>query len=75
MVGGARLPPDFLSLCVCWFFPYIWRKLFPTRVVEIRLLDSNRNTENIVTIHLDRKDGKKIVDLIEEATLEDNAKK
>jgi hypothetical protein len=53
----------------------IWRKLFPTRVVEIRLLDSNRNTENIVTIHLDRKDGKKIVDLIEEATLEDNAKK
>ncbi|HFO2762558.1 TPA: hypothetical protein ACHJKB_005557 [Klebsiella variicola] len=52
----------------------IWRKLFPTRVVEIRLLDSNRNTENIVTIHLDRKDGKKIVDLIEEATLEDNAK-
>ncbi|QNE49255.1 hypothetical protein [Klebsiella michiganensis] len=53
----------------------LWRILFPTKVVEIRFLDSNQKIENIVTIQLDRKDGKKIVDLIEEATLEDNAKK
>lgn len=53
----------------------LWRRLFPTRVVEIRFLDANHKIENIVTIQLDRKDGKKIVDLIEEATLEDNAKK
>ncbi|EPR9646186.1 hypothetical protein L1C42_27620 [Klebsiella pneumoniae] len=53
----------------------LWRRLFPTRFVEIRFLDSNRKIENKVTIQLDRKDGKKIVDLIEEATLEDKAKK
>ncbi|HBM2903211.1 TPA: hypothetical protein LVL13_004468 [Klebsiella oxytoca] len=53
----------------------LWRRLFPTRVVEIRFFGSNHKIENIVTIQLDRKDGKKIVDLIEEATLEDNAKK
>ncbi|HBW4601538.1 TPA: hypothetical protein ME601_004212 [Klebsiella pneumoniae] len=53
----------------------LWRRLFPTRVVEIRFLDSTHKIENTVTIQLDRKDGKKIVDLIEEATLEDNAKK
>ncbi|EMY3087150.1 hypothetical protein [Raoultella ornithinolytica] len=53
----------------------LWRRLFPTKVVEIRFFDSNQKIENIVTIQLDRKDGRKIVDLIEEATLEDNAKK
>jgi len=52
----------------------LWRQLFPTRNVEIRLLDQQHHLIKSVTIKLDRRDGKKIVDLIEEATAKGSTK-
>ncbi|MCU6680672.1 hypothetical protein M8320_01410 [Leclercia sp. H6W5] len=46
----------------------LWRKVFPTRIVELRFYSANRSLEKTVTLHLDQEDGKKIVDLIDDAT-------
>ena len=52
----------------------IWRHLFPTRKVEIRMLDSERRPLKTVVIKIDGSDGKKIIDLIEEASTKGSAK-
>lgn len=46
----------------------LWRKVFPTRVVEIRFYNANRSLKKTVTLRLDQENGKKIVDLIDDAT-------
>lgn len=53
----------------------IWRHLFPTREVEIRLLDNDHQPVKTVTITLDKKSRKSVVDLIEEAKAKDSAKR
>ena len=44
------------------------RKIFPTKIVELRFYSAERMLEKTITIHLDAKDGKKIVELIDDAT-------
>lgn len=46
----------------------LWRKLFPTKIVELRFYTSEHTLEKTVTLHLDTEEGKKIVDLIDDAT-------
>lgn len=53
----------------------LWRKVFPTRIVEIRFYSANRSLEKTVTLRLDQEDGKKIVDLIDDATNHGHSKK
>lgn len=53
----------------------IWRQLFPTRKVEIRMLDTDRKVIKTLTIKLDGKDRKRVIDLIEEASSTGAAKK
>ncbi|QWW78027.1 hypothetical protein KQ929_12140 [Leclercia pneumoniae] len=52
----------------------IWRQLFPTRKVEIRMHDSEHRLIKTLTIKLDGSEGKKVVDLIEEAKSKVSAK-
>lgn len=53
----------------------LWRKVFPTRIVELRFYRANRSLEKTVTLRLDQEDGKKIVDLIDDATNHGHSKK
>lgn len=53
----------------------LWRKVFPTRIVELRFYSANRSLEKTVTLRLDQEDGKKIVDLIDDATNHGHSKK
>lgn len=53
----------------------IWRQLFPTRKVEIQMLDPDRKIIKSLTIKLDGKDRKRVIDLIEEARSTGAAKK
>ncbi|MEZ2378887.1 hypothetical protein [Enterobacter sp. RCC_40] len=53
----------------------LWRKVFPTRIVELRFYSENRSLEKTVTLRLDQEDGKKIVDLIDDATNHGHSKK
>jgi len=52
----------------------IWRQLFPIRKVEIRMHDSERRLIKTLTIKLDGKDGKRVIDLIEDASSKGSAK-
>ena len=53
----------------------LWRKVFPTKVVELRFYDANRSLEKTVTLRLNQEDGKKIVDLIDDATNHGHSKR
>ncbi|AYL71154.1 hypothetical protein ACAY42_000685 [Citrobacter freundii] len=53
----------------------LWRKVFPTKVVELRFYNANRSLEKTVTLRLNQEDGKKIVDLIDDATNHGHSKK
>lgn len=52
----------------------IWRQIFPTRKVEIRVLDSERRSLKTITIKVDGSEGKRIIDLIEEASARGSSK-
>lgn len=45
----------------------LWRKLFPTRIVEIQYLDERNNITRKITVTLDRSRSKSIAQLIREA--------
>ncbi|MBJ9265196.1 MULTISPECIES: hypothetical protein [Citrobacter] len=53
----------------------LWRKVFPTKVVELRFYNANRSLEKTVTLRLNQEDGKKIVDLIDDATNHGHSKR
>ncbi|GAB4592129.1 hypothetical protein ETAR_17320 [Edwardsiella tarda] len=53
----------------------LWRKVFPTKVVELRFYSPENKLEKTVTLHLDAEDGKRIVDLIDNATAHGHTKK
>ncbi|ENB7482749.1 hypothetical protein [Enterobacter hormaechei] len=53
----------------------LWRKIFPTRIVELRFYNANRSLEKTVTLRLDQEDGKKIVNLIDDATNQGQSKR
>lgn len=53
----------------------LWRKIFPTKIVELRFYSSEHMLEKTVTLHLDAEDGKKIVELIDDATAHRHSKK
>lgn len=52
----------------------LWRKVFPTRVVELRFYSANHVLEKTVTLHLDKEEGKRIVELIDDATAQEKSK-
>ncbi|WP_410733984.1 hypothetical protein [Citrobacter freundii] len=53
----------------------LWRKVFPTKVVELRFYNANHSLEKTVTLRLNQEDGKKIVDLIDDATNHGHSKR
>lgn len=46
---------------------YLWRKIFPTRTIEIHFTDHLNNKTSKVTITLGRKHSKRIAQLIKDA--------
>ncbi|MHA6305718.1 hypothetical protein ACX3SV_01195 [Hafnia paralvei] len=52
----------------------IWRKAFPTRDIQIQVLDENHDVVKAVTLKLERDDGLRIVKLIDDALAQAKAK-
>lgn len=46
----------------------IWRKLFPTRNIEIKIFDADKSLIKSITLHLDKRDRKRVIDLISDAS-------
>jgi len=49
---------------------FLWRKIFPTRRIEIHFTEYGRKKTNKVTITLDRKNSKRVAQLIKDAERE-----
>ncbi|CNH84362.1 Uncharacterised protein [Yersinia frederiksenii] len=68
-------------LCLPTFYRFayaasglLWRKLFPTRKLEITLIDEETKTERTFFLKLNRKDGRNIVRILDDALAQSKAK-
>ncbi|EOC0702628.1 hypothetical protein ACIU3Q_005854 [Salmonella enterica subsp. enterica serovar Kokomlemle] len=65
-------------VCIPTFYRFVyagsallWRQIFPTKTIEVRLYNHEHILEKTITIQLDKKNSKKIIDLIEEASIKE----
>lgn len=68
-----------LCLPIFYRFAYaasglLWRKMFPTRKLEITLIDEEAKTKKTVLLKLSRKDGRNMARLLDDALAESRGK-
>ena len=68
-----------LCLPILYRFAYaasglLWRKLFPTRKLEITFVDEEAKTKKTVFLKLNRKDGRNMARMLDDALAESRGK-
>lgn len=72
-IGGILCLPTFYRFAYA-SFSLLWRKIFPTRKLEITLIDEEEKTKRTFFLRLDRKDGRSLVRILDDALAQSKAK-